>query len=339
MEEKIKHIRLTSLEMTNLWFNYMNDSMASCVFKHFLETVEEPEVRSVIEYALHLSEQHIRTVTEILNQEGFPIPQGFKDEDVNPNAPSLFSDTFYLVYLQNMSRVGMQASSVALPGVARADIRDFYNECINSSTELNNRVTQVMLEKGIYIRAPYITVPEGVDFVSQKGYLTGWLADRRALDGFEITNLYYSVLTNTFSKALFTGFSQVAPSKDVRDFMIRGKDIAQKHIEVFHSLLAEADLPTPSTWDGEVLSSTALPFSEKLMMFHTKALTQGGIDNYGMALSTSRRRDLGVHFSRLIAEFMKLGEDGLNIMVNHGWLEQPPQVDDREAMAKGKDKG
>ncbi|WP_227940113.1 DUF3231 family protein [Alkalihalobacillus deserti] len=57
------------------------------------------------------------------------MPQWFK-EDVNLNAPALFSDTFYLVYLRNMSRVGMQAYSAALPGVARADIRDFYNDVL-----------------------------------------------------------------------------------------------------------------------------------------------------------------------------------------------------------------
>jgi hypothetical protein len=331
-----KHIRLTSTEMVNLWMSYMNDSMATCVIKYALKTVKDPEIIPILEYALHLSSQHIERVTEIFNHENFPIPKGFGNEDVNFDAPPLFSDTFYLIYFQNMSRVGLTAYSIALPLMARSDIYDFYHECVVSSVELNKQITKVMLQKGLFIRPPYISVPEDVDFVQEQGYLTGWFGSRRGLDGLEITNLFLSLLTNIFSKAILIGFSQVAKTNEVRDYMLRGKDIAQKHIEIFSSILTENDLPAPPTSDSEVLSSTTSPFSERLMMFHSKSLTQAGIANYGSAISVSRRRDLTVNYARLTAELGKIAEDGMNIMVKHGWAEQAPQADDRDALARQK---
>jgi hypothetical protein len=52
------------------------------------------KIQEVLEYALHLSEQHIKTVTAIMNAENFPIPYGFTEKDVDLSAPRLFSDAF-----------------------------------------------------------------------------------------------------------------------------------------------------------------------------------------------------------------------------------------------------
>jgi spore coat protein CotF len=337
IQMEMKPIRLTAAEIGNLWTNYINDSMAICVIKHFLNQVEDDEIRPILEYALHLAKQHVQSVKEIFNQEKIPIPIGFTDDDVNVNAPRLFSDTFYLIYLQNMSRVGLAAYSLALPGVARPDARNFYNECINSSTELNNQLTEVMLNKGIYSRSAFITYPEKVDFINHnQGYLAGWFGNRRPLNAMEITQIHFCLLTNFFSKVLMTASAQVAQSKEVRQYMERGKHISSKHIEVFQSLLKEEDLSIPPTWDSEVSDSTVPPFSDKLMMFHSRSLTMAGIGNYGTGLSTTMRHDLGAHYARLAAELGHFGDDGANIMIKNAWLEQPPSADDRNALARKK---
>lgn len=38
-----------------------------------------------------------------------------------------------------------------------------------------------------------------------------------------------------------------------------------------------------------------------------------------------------LYFPVIIAEIMLYGEDGMNIMINRGWLEQPPLAFDRKA--------
>lgn len=133
-------------------------------------------------------------------------------------------------------------------------------------------------------------------------------------------------------KALLLGFSQVAQANDVRDYLIRGNQLTSKHVEIFSSLLHEDNLPSPPLWDSEVTNVTTAPFSDKLMMFHAGVLTQTAVAFYGAALAVSMRRDLATQYTRLTAEMEQYGEDGANILINHGWLEQPPTADDRAAL-------
>jgi hypothetical protein len=43
---------------------------------------------------------------------------------------------------------------------------------------------------------------------------------------------------------------------------------------------------------------------------------------------------LAADYIRLTAEIAAFAEDGLNIMIDNGWLEQPPQATDRDKLAK-----
>jgi hypothetical protein len=89
--ETERNVKLTAAEIANLWTSYQNDTMAICVIQYFLQHVEDEEIRSVLEYALHLSQQHIKEVTKTFNNESLPIPHGFKEKDVNLAAPRLYS--------------------------------------------------------------------------------------------------------------------------------------------------------------------------------------------------------------------------------------------------------
>jgi len=80
------------------------------------------------------------------------------------------------------------------------------------------------------------------------------------------------------------------------------------------------------------MDSTIAPFSDKLMVFHTTAMIAVGIGNYGTAAGTCQRIDLSVLYTRLSAEIAKYAEDGANLMIKNGWLEEPPQADDRHAL-------
>lgn len=57
---------------------------------------------------------------------------------------------------------------------------------------------------------------------------------------------------------------------------------------------------------------------------------------YGTAIAESPRVDLGAMYNRLTLETQKYAEDGSNIMIKNGWLEQPPMAPDRKELAKGK---
>ncbi|RSD25377.1 DUF3231 family protein [Mesobacillus subterraneus] len=332
MEDKTK-IRFTAAEMSSLWTQYINDSVSICVLAYFLNHAKDPEVKEVIDFGLKASEKNITIAREIFALEGFPQPIGFTKKDVNEHAPRLFSDTFMMMYLRYMSILGMAANSGAIGLCTRQDVIAFHKSVLKSAIGLQDKTRELMLSQGTYIRPPFISVPDKVDFVEKQSFLSGLKNRRRALTSVEITHLFMNIQTNQIGKALIMGFLQVAQDKEVKGYLQRGKKIAQKHVDLFSDILKTNDIPAPMFWDSAVTDSTTQVFSDKLIMFHITAMIAAGIGNYGAAISASPRKDIGVHYASLIPEIALYAEDGANIMIKNAWLEEPPMADDRDQLA------
>ncbi|ASN06183.1 hypothetical protein CFK40_14710 [Virgibacillus necropolis] len=331
------HVKLTSAEITQLWTAYINDSVLICKFQYFSAKVKDEEIRPLIQQALDLAQGNVKTLTEIFNKENYPIPHGFKlDEDVDVSAPSLYSDSYVLNYLHLGAQIALQTYSISLSLAVRADVYSYFNECISQLTPFLRETKELLLSKGLYIRSPYLPTPENYDFVKSQSFLTGYFGERRPLVGTEIINLYSNFQRNALGVATMIGFSQVAKSKEVRKYLVRGKEIASKHCEIFGSIMREDDLSVPITMDTEVTESTAYTFSDKLMMFYSTALIALSVGYYGSSMAMSPRRDLGVKYSRLVLEILKYAEDGANIMIKNGWMEEPPRALDRDELVKKK---
>jgi len=189
-----------------------------------------------------------------------------------------------------------------------------------------------MLSKGTFIRSPYIPESKNVQYIKHESYMAGWFGHRRPLNVIEMSNIYFNLIHNQLGRTLLMGYSQVAESQEVREYMRRGRDIADKHVEIFGSLLSREFLPSASAWSTMPTDSKVPPYSDKLMMFHTTTLNAGGVGYYGKSLATSPRRDLSTDYVRLISEIGHYGEDGIHIMIKNGWLEQPPQAIDRDQL-------
>ncbi|WP_026907444.1 DUF3231 family protein [Paucisalibacillus globulus] len=328
--------KLTSVEITQMWSAYMTNSLSTCVFKYFLNGVEDQSVKEIIQFALDLSKTNNEILKELFEREDYPAPIGFSEkEDVDIHAPKLFSDSYILNNVRDMAGIGMNTYGACIGLTARDDVYEFFSNCFAKTNRLHRLANNLMLEKGIYIRSPYLQAPKKPEYVKKQGFLTGWFGERRPLTGMEITSLYANIQRNTLGSSTLIGFSQVAQSKEVKKFTIRGKEIAAKHIEIFGSLLNEESLPTPMSWSSEVTENTSFVFSDKLIMFETTSLITTSIGYYGLALAQSMRRDLSTHFTRLTAEIMKYAEDGANIMINNGWFEEPPMAPNRSDLADG----
>ena len=128
--------RLCSAEITNLWTHYIRETMAVCVSKYALKCAKDTDIISTFEFALNLSNNHIKKLKEFFIQEEFPIPIGFTEKDVNLNAPPLFTETFWLEYIYGMTMHGSSLYSLAFNSSARKDIRDFYYQCVNDAMNL-----------------------------------------------------------------------------------------------------------------------------------------------------------------------------------------------------------
>ncbi len=331
---KEENIRLTAAELSQLWTAYQNDTGSICLLTHLLNTVEDSDIRPIVEHALQLSKSYIEKLTTIFMEENYPLPQGFSvDKDLNMDAPRLFSDQYMLQFLKQSAQISMNAFGMSKSLAVRSDVNQFFAECLTESNQLDTKVKELLLEKGLFVRSPYIPYPENVDFVKKQSFLTGWFGERRPLLALEITNIFANIQRNSLGIGTLTGFSQVAKSKKVSQFFVRGKEIAEKHNEVLGSLLQEDDLPVPMTSDTYVTESKVAPFSDSLMTFTVTGLISLGIGFYGTSISTCLRRDLTGHYDRFIHEILKYSEDGANILIDNGWMEEPPRASDRDELS------
>ncbi|WP_230199745.1 DUF3231 family protein [Bacillus andreraoultii] len=329
-----RHVKLTAAELGYLWQSYMGDTMSICIFQYFLKHIEDRPIKTLMQHALDVSQQHVEQMKKIFRKEGVQVPIGFTEEDINLNVGRLFSDIYYLRYIDQTTKGGIAAYSRLMQQIFRDDIRSFYKKCMQSTIELSDEATKLLLEKGIASRQPVITYPDRVEFIKKQSFMLEGLGKRNNLSSIEIAQLYYNIETNYLGTSLALAFSQVSKSEKVRKFFLRGKEIAMKHIKIFREYLENSSLPAPISFEQEVMSSTEAPFSEKLMMYHFSLMIYQGISNYGISMANCQRSDLVVDFSRLIVEVLKYSEDGFNIMIGNGWLEQPPMSIDRKNLVK-----
>ncbi|UOR13450.1 DUF3231 family protein [Halobacillus amylolyticus] len=326
--------RLSSSELASLWTQFMSDSMSICFVNHSLEYVKDKDVRNILEFALGLSQSHIDKITAFLKEDGYPVPKGFTKEDVNVNAPPLFSDSLLLVYMYVMTLHGLTGYAGSLGNSVRADQRSYFTQCNSETMELYDRILSVMLDKGIFSKPPNIPAPDGIDFVKSQSYLTGWFGKRRPLNATEITGLYFNNQKTIVKVVLEIAFSQVAQSKELRKYFQRGATLCKKQVKILNNILSEENLPVPKRWESEVSNSIVPPFSDKLMLYHVVILVSAAMGFYGAGLSVVQRRDLALQYGRLITDIGKYAEDGANLLIKHGWMEQPPMAPDRSALAK-----
>jgi hypothetical protein len=315
---------LTSAEMGKLWATYMGNSMAKCVLSYFLNHVDDQEIKTVVKNALALCEEFLQTIKEIFTQAAFPVPIGFTEEDVNIGAPRLFHDEFYLHYLIYAGKAGLSLYAIALPIMTRIDVREFFTHVLDSSTKLTNQVNDVLTAKGFMVKPPYIPIPDKVDFVKKQNYLNGFFGNVRPLHALEITHIYDNIQNNSTSNALIFAFSQVTKLQQVKGYFVRGEEILDKHIQQLTQFLAKEDLPAPPTLAHLVTDSAFSPFSDKLMLFHKLDMFSMRLRTYGNSISLDGRHDVAATYAKFVMDVANYVEDGANIMIDLGWMEQPP---------------
>lgn len=295
---------------------------------------ESDDIKAIFKDAIATSENNLTEIKNIFKQEDYPIPKGFTEQDVHLEAPKLYSDGFCLKYLHEMTIHGITAYSIALTVSTRKDMRKFYEDKIQDGINLYNQTIELLLEKGIYHRPPYIPNPNGIDFVKSENFFEGFFGDKRTLNGNEISNIFFNLKKSIVTKALIIGFSQVAESKEVRTILTKALEIKSKHVKIFSDILVKDNLPAPPLWDSDITDSTTPPFSDKLMMYMTGFLFNTAISYYGAAMGATMRSDLILQYERSILEDLKFGKEWTDLMIENQWLEQPPKAIDRRKIAE-----
>ncbi|MBE2973193.1 DUF3231 family protein [Priestia megaterium] len=325
--------RLTSSEITSLWTQYIQDTMSVCISKYVLAKVKDPEVYSLFEFTLELAEKHLHVLRDIFKAEKLDLPIGFTDKDVNLDAPPLFTDTFWLVYIHEMTMHGLAGYSISFSVSAREDIRDHYYQCNIDAMDLYNKSIEILISKGIYQRSPYFSKTERGHSITEWGYVMDLFGDKRQLNSMEAGNIYFNLKKSIAAKALVNGFKQVTKDKDIHSFMDECLHTASKNINIFSSLLQEENLQSPRLLDAEITNSDVTPFSDKLMVFHAGFLFHLATTYYAAAMITSMRIDIVGHCDASILRDLKTISSFGRIMIKKRWIEKLPQADDRKELS------
>lgn len=249
METSHNSTKISSSELGNLWSQYINDSLANCVFRYFLHHVQDKDIGEVIQYALELTERHLKKAAEFLTKENYPIPIGFTDEDVTVEAPPLFSDTYIIVYVHIMTVHGLTRYAGAIGNVIEEEQRKYFIGVISETMELYDKAVKVLTDKGIISKPPTFNNHQKVEFVKKQNYLTGWFGKRRPISAVEVSGTYLNLQKTMTKIVLELGFSQVAKSKEVRKFMERARMLCNKHFQTLSAMMTEDNLHIPRTFE------------------------------------------------------------------------------------------
>ncbi|MCD8510607.1 MAG: DUF3231 family protein [Bacillus sp. (in: Bacteria)] len=325
---------MISSELGDLFANYLGDSLFKCVFEHHLQVVEDNDIKEFLEFGLETGQKHLQMIRDIYEKENIPLPVGFGEEDVRKDAPRLFSDIFMVFYMTEMARAGLHTYASALSTSYRQDIINYFTMCLDDSTIIYNKGVHLLLSKGMDTAPPIIPYPKKVDFVEKDSFISVLAGKSRPVTALEIKHLQININTNTLGKAIMLAFSQIASSEELKAYFKRGANLANEQIVELGKLLLNDNLPTPKILDVHITDTTASPFSDKLLLYHAVLSTGIGIQNYGTAISKIMRHDIHLQFTTLSTSIGKFGNDGMELMIKKGWLEEPPTAADRDKLSR-----
>ena len=80
------------------------------------------------------------------------------------------------------------------------------------------------------------------------------------MNAIEISYLFMNIQTNLMGSELALSFAQGTSRENVRKWMLRGRDISQKHIVLFTQILNDNDIQSPTPSDVFITDSMTPPF-------------------------------------------------------------------------------
>ncbi|ULT59302.1 DUF3231 family protein [Neobacillus drentensis] len=328
------HLKLTSSEIGTLWGEYVNGTMTEIVNRYMISILEDESIKKVFEIAIETWEKQKKEIISFIENDGFPVPIGFTESDLNKGAERLFSDTFCLNYLHIMTIHGLLGHTTSLSVSVRKDLREFYNLCDNDAKKMYDLTIELLLEKGKFQKDPYFYPTERPELISTQDFTDGFFGKGRLLSATEIISISLNIKKSIMAKTLSIGFSQVAKSKEIRSFFGKIGNKADENILALSSVLHKDNLPVPMSWESEVTTSTDSPFSDKLMLYHMGFLAQTAQVYYGTGLAGAMRTDLAVVYEKTILKTLAMTKNWFDMMVENKWLEQPPLAPNRNELAK-----
>jgi len=329
-------VQLSSSELGTLWMTYVSLSARLVMFNIFKNKTIDKEAQSIISAWITDAQNIIDDITNIFNNEGVVIPVAFSEQDIIRETPPLFDDIFNIMFLRQMMKLKLGHSAVFTAISYMKEVHDVFKSSYDIADKYYVMTTNYLLGKGVLAKPPSVTMPKQVEFIEDKNYMSGFnfLSDRRSLNTIEVGYINEVIENNILGMQLMTGFAQVAKESEVKKYFIEGKELAKNIITELSGALLQSDIQPPSTWGGKATDSTKSPFSDKLMMYLVGLLSSSALGFNALGTSFSMRSDLHVKLALIVEDTFMYSKKGGKMMIKHKWMEEPPQMEDRNQLTK-----
>ena len=329
-------IQLTSTELGSLWMTYLSTSAKLLIADLFKDRTTDQEAQHILTAYISESEAIKSKIIKIFNDEKAVIPVGFDERDVVREAPPLYDDIFNIIFLRQMTKLTFGHSAISTAMSYKKEVQDIFKLNYDVAFKYYFMTTDYLLKKGVLTRPPYVTMPKTVEFVEDKNYMSGFnvFSNKRSLNTIEVGFISETIEDTIFGMQLLTGFAQVTTESDVKKYFIDGKELGKKIITQFSDLLLQSDIQASSGWAGKSTDSTTPPFSDKLMMYLVSLISSASLGSAAVGTSFSMRSDLLSKLAINAKDAFDFAKKGGLIMIAHKWMEEPPQMEDRNQLTK-----
>jgi hypothetical protein len=330
VKHEVNSIPITSSELAFLWNTYLLNSKSKYILMYAVTQCDDKDIRSVLQSALDLTEQSLDKVKELFDGENQRVPYGFSEKDVYVNAPKIYSDKLMLYTLRIYLTVGLSNYGTAIFSAPRQDIRKFFTDSMISTIQLSNKIDDILLEKGIYLRTPNIPTTHKVEFAEDKRIMGKIIGHKRPLTALEITSIFNSSMINSISEAYLLGMAQSIEDTRLKEFLSRVRKTLKEQTETLNEILHKEDLSFPPNLESEVLNSSEPILSDRLSMFTSYATLADVLTTFSVGKLGAMRKDVSITLSQLSGEILLLIKDATDLMLERNWFEEMPKNIDRE---------
>ncbi|MDP4550576.1 DUF3231 family protein [Alkalihalobacillus macyae] len=328
--------KLCSTEIGALWMTYQKKTVILRMLEYFIAKSDDKKAKSLMEGLWKKLKPKVKKIEDLFREEGAAIPIGFSSDDVFTEAAKLYDHGFDIMFMRVLKQISMGMYTLHLSMAYREDIVTLYSELTALTQTYYNEFTQYLLTSGILPRPSYISVPESVEFITDKNYMksSSLFGTKRTLSTIEFAYLYHSIETNITGMQMITGFAQTAHDEKVRKYFQKGKELSKEIIIETSKLLQKDDIQVPATPGGTITNSQEAPFSDKLMLYCTYLLSNFGLGGQGFGAAFSMRQDLNLKSGVFAKDVYGYAREGVDLMIANNWMEEPPHMDQHDDLLK-----
>ncbi|WP_409291180.1 DUF3231 family protein [Peribacillus sp. SCS-37] len=326
---------ITSSELGALWLTYQQKTMISRMLEYFIEKADEEAAKEIMNGLYNEIKPFISRIEGIFQDSGAVVPRGFTKEDVFTDAAPLYDYGFDIMFIRMIKEISMAMHALNITMSYRKDIILLFKGLTGMTQKYYNESTQYLLERGLLMRSPYVSMPREIEFVEDTHYLAGLnpFQQRRVLNTIEVSQLYHALESNVTGMQMIIGFAQAAKEPEVSKYFMEGAELSKSIIKELRDILLDSDIQVPGQAGGIPTRSTESPFSDKIMLYCVSLFSTFSIGGNSLGTAFSLRHDLPAKISIIMKDIFEYANKGAKLMIKHKWLEQPPSMESRKDIA------